>query len=55
MEEKISKILHLVHIGGIYVFGMFAMIKLDWPDFVYPLWTLVYAVGYLAYKIEYDE
>lgn len=55
MKKKISKILHFVHISGIYMFGMFVMSKLEWPDFVYPLWTLIYAIGYIAYDLDHGD
>lgn len=55
MKKKIGRLLHVVHIAGIYMFGMFIISNLDWPDFVYPLWTLVYVAGYFAHDLEHGE
>lgn len=55
MKKNIGRILHTIHIAGIYMFVMFIMSSLDWPDFLYPLWTLVYAAGYIAHDLEHGE
>lgn len=55
MKKKISKILYTIYIGGVYMLGMFIMVKLEWPNFVYPLWTIIYATGYIAYELEHEE
>lgn len=55
MKKKIGRILHWVYIGGVYVLGLLIMSELNWPAFVYPLWTLIYAAGYIAHDLEHGE
>ncbi len=55
MKKKIGKVLHWTYISGLYVFVMFIMNSLDWPDFVYPLWTLTYSAGYIAHDLEHGN
>ena len=55
MKKKIGRILHWVYIGGVYVLGLLIMSEFNWPNPVYPLWTLVYIAGYIAHDLEHGE
>lgn len=55
MKKKIGEVLHLIYIGGVYVFGIFVISKFECPDFVYLLWLLTYLAGYIAHDFEHGE
>ena len=55
MRKNIGRLLHWVYIGGVYVLGLLIIRELDWPNFIYSLWTVIYIAGYIAHDLEHGN